>query len=103
MNALEIPLSPEPQNFGIQLGGTDYNLRLVWNTAALCWMLDIADTDRVPILCGLPVVTGLDLLDQYRYLGFPGSLIVQTDYDADAVPTFENLGLTGRIYFITET
>lgn len=96
----EIPLSPEPQSFTIQLAGVEYFLALAWNRAASCWMLDISDADRNPLLLGIPVITGLDLLRQYRYLGFGGSLIVQTDFDADAVPTFENLGTTGRLYFL---
>ncbi|MNU03634.1 hypothetical protein D3C72_2477290 [compost metagenome] len=65
-------------------------------------MLDIATAARVPILTGIPVVTGLDLLAQYAYLGFGGMLIVQTDHDADAVPTLGNIGIAGRLYFVTE-
>jgi hypothetical protein len=41
---------------------------------------------------GVPLVTGVDLLAQYAYLGFIGSLVVQTDHDPDATPTYENLG-----------
>ena len=29
-------------------------------------------------------------------------LIAQTDYAPDEVPTFENLGTTGRLWFVTE-
>ena len=46
------------------------------------------------------MVPGLDLLYQYKYLGIAGSLVVQTDYNTDAVPTYENLGVTGRVYFV---
>lgn len=100
MQIYEIPLSPQAQTFGISLGGTDYHMTLYWNTPAACWMLDLADANEAPIIQGIPVVTGLDLLYQYKYLGVNGSLVVQTDYNTDAVPTYANLGVTGRIYFV---
>ncbi len=79
MTAYEIPLSPKPQTFAIQLAGVNYQLTLTWNDALICWVLDVADANNVPIVLGIPVITGLDLLAQYRYLGFGGSLVVQTD------------------------
>ena len=100
MQIYEIPLSPNPQTFMISLNGTDYRLTFYWNSPANCWMLDLADADSNPMIQGIPVVTGLDLLYQYKYLGVAGSLVVQTDYDTPAVPTFENLGVTGRVYFV---
>lgn len=66
------------------------------------WMLDIADTTETPILQGLPLVTGADLLAQYRYLTNipPGLLGVATDGVPDAVPTYQNLGLTSHVYYV---
>lgn len=98
----EVPTSPESQLFTIQLGSQSYQLRLLWNQTAACWILDIADAEGNPLVQGIPVVTGLDLLRQYKTLGIEGSLIAQTDYDSSAVPTYENLGSTGRIYFVVE-
>lgn len=100
--AYEVPLSPEAQTFAIALGGTTYTLTLRWNAAASAWVLDIADAARAPILSGLLLVTGLDLLGQYGYLGFGGMLIVQTDHAPDVVPTLDNLGQAGRLYFLAE-
>jgi hypothetical protein len=79
MQAYEIPLSPSPQTFAIALGATTYQLTIVWNVPLACWILDIATEDGTPLVTGIPVVTGLDLLTQYEYLGFTGSLVVQTD------------------------
>ena len=102
MTAYEIPLSAEPQIFNIQLAGVIYYLTLRWNIEAEAWNLDIADQDRQPLLNGLLVVTGLDLLGQYAYMGFGGMLIAQTDANPDAVPTFVNLGSEGRVYFVVK-
>ena len=101
--ALEIPLSPNPQYFQISIGNTNYNynLNLWWNNITGCWVLDIADEESNPILYGIPLVTGADLLEQYDYLGFGGQLIAQTDFDITAPPTFSNLGDTGHLYFVT--
>lgn len=89
MTAYEIPLSPNPQTFAISLAGADYQLTVVWNTAAACWVVDIADANNNPILFGVPIITGLDLLTQYRYLGFDGSLVVQTDGSQSLIAEFD--------------
>ncbi len=65
------------------------------------WVLDIADVDGNPIAFGLPLVTGHDLLGQYAYLGIAGELVVQSDADIYAPPTFDNLGTESHLYFVT--
>jgi hypothetical protein len=101
MTSYEIPLSPEPQRFNIKLAGVERILRFYWNGLSTCWCLDIF-TGSTPLLQGVPIITGIDLLAQHKHLNIGGSLIVQTDYDLDAVPTFDNLGQTGHLYFIVE-
>lgn len=98
--AYEVPLSAKPQAFTIALGGTAYALVLRWNVAGQYWVLDVMTAARAPLVLGIPVVTGLDLLGQFRHLGFAGALVAQTDGDPDAVPTFANLGTQGRLFFV---
>lgn len=103
MTAYEIPLSPQPQRFDIELGGVTYKLTVLWNNAPTGgWVLDIANSLDEPIISGIPLVTGANLLAQYEYLGFSGSLEVQTDFDLFAVPTFTNLGTQSHLYFLTD-
>lgn len=97
----EIPLSPLPQTFSIDLGSKTYQLTLTYNGVSGIWVLDIADQTGVTILTGIQVVTGCDLLEQFGYLNFGGRLIAQTDHDADAPPSLTNLGTTGHLYFVT--
>jgi hypothetical protein len=100
-NAFEIPLSGQSQTFNIVLASVTYQLTLTWRNAGSCgWILDIADSSGNPLIQGIPLVTGADLLAQYRYLGFTGSLVVKTDADPDAVPTYDNLGSTSHLYFV---
>lgn len=102
MKAYEIPLTPEPQEFVIELAGTPRHLRLQWCKASSSWTLDIREKAGAALILGLPVVTGCDLLGQFKHLELGGSLVAQTDNDSDAVPTFDNLGTLGRLYFIVE-
>lgn len=97
---LEIPLSPQPQTFTIPVAGTTYGLTVRWNVPNDSWILDIADVSGNPIVSGIPMVTGSDLLEQFGYLSFGFSLVAQTDNAPDAVPTFDNLGTTGHLYAI---
>lgn len=102
MTPYEIPLSPEPQRFSIELGGVQRQMRFYWCKDAQCWCFDLLDSKGVSILLGVPVVTGTDLLGQYAYLSLGGSIVVQTDHDPDAVPNFNNLGTSGRVYFVVQ-
>jgi hypothetical protein len=96
--AYEIPLTPEPQSFQIALVGVTYSMTVVWNTVNASWMIDIADASGNPILSGIPMVTGADLLQQFAYLGFNFRLVCQTDNAPNVVPTFADLGATGHLY-----
>ena len=103
MSVYEIPLTPSPQQFTIQLAGVTYTMRVRWiDSVTGGWCLDIGDADNNPILSGVMLVTGADLLEQYAYLGFGGKLGVQTDNDLNAVPTYTNLGVNSHVYFVTD-
>lgn len=101
MSTYEIPLTPTPQTFSISLSGVDYLVTVRWNVAAAAWCADLASVDGAAILAGVPLVTGADLLAQYGYLGLGGALVAQSDNDPDAVPTFDGLGVNGRLYWVT--
>lgn len=98
-STFEIPLTPVPQTFFVSLVGTQYQFTLQWRDPA-GWFLDIADSSSNPIVSGIPLVTGVNLLHQYLYLGLGFELWVQTDA-ADAPPTYTNLGITSHLYAVT--
>lgn len=99
--AYEIPLSAEPQTFKIPIGGTTYGLTVRWNVPNASWIIDIADASGNPIVSGIPMVTGADLLEQFGYLSFGFQLIAQTDNSPDTVPTFDAMGTTAHLYAVT--
>jgi hypothetical protein len=98
--AYEIPLQSQNQQLTITMGGNVYTLQVSWNDASQAWVLDIGDVNNVPIIQGIPLVTGCDLLGQYEYLGIGGALEVQTDNNSNLMPTFYNLGSTSHLYFV---
>lgn len=95
----EVPLTPTPQRFKITLSGVDYAMVVKWNPAYGIWVLDIATALEVPIVGGIGLVTGADLLAQYGYLGFVGQLFVETETAPDVPPTFDNLGRTSHLFY----
>lgn len=104
MALYEIPLTPEPQRFTIALAGRELALAVRWADSLApdipCgWLLDIADTpdDVTPLVCGIPLVAGCDLLAPYAYLGLGGSLYVS----GDMPPTLDNLGTETLLLFET--
>jgi len=103
VTSYEIPLEPNPQTFQIALAGVTYSVTLWWSTAGNCWNISIADSNQVPIISSIPLVTGMDLLEPFAYLEFGGQLVVQTDHDITAIPTYTNLGTTSHVYFVVTT
>lgn len=101
MTVFEVPTTPgTPQQFTITMQGVTYTLRLHWCDPGSVWVLDIMDENQVPILQGVPLVTGADLLGQFSYLNFGGMLVVQSDPEKEVPPDFDGLGSTGHLYFV---
>jgi hypothetical protein len=105
-NVYEIPTSGAPLRERVSLGGVFYLLELTWCDPAGCWMMNVYDDNQGLILGGLPMITGVDLLEQLGYLSIGGggvlnvSMVVQSDHDPDLVPDFKTLGSTGHIFYI---
>lgn len=97
----EVPLKARSQRMSIDLNGVTYRLTVKWNDPNQSWIMDLADQNDVPIVSGIPLITGADLLSQLEYLGFGGSFIASVDTDDVAVPNYQNLGTTGHLYFLT--
>lgn len=96
----EIPLTPNAQAFRVTLAGVQYRMALAWRTHDVGgWFLDIFDPAGNPLVAGIPLVTGVDLLEPYPDLKFGGALYVMTDGAPTAPPTYDNLGTQAHVYF----
>lgn len=100
MTFYEIPLTPNAQSFYITLAGVQYRMALTWRSHDMGgWFLDAYTVAGTPVLLGVPLVTGVDLLAAYPDLNFGGALYVASDGDPYAVPTYANLGQQSHVYF----
>lgn len=98
-----IPLTTTPQQFDITLSGVPFTIVSQWNRFIDIWEISLLDkNNNLPVIVALPLVTGINLLSQFEFLGIPGSLIVYTDGDELAVPTYENLGDSSNLYYVTD-
>lgn len=100
MAVFEIPLVPQQAVFDVLFDDGVLTFRLLYNEAVEAgWMLDIYDRDQTPLIMGIPLVAGADLLQQYATLGLNLKLWVVTDGDATLPPTRDNLGLQSRLLY----
>jgi hypothetical protein len=99
MSTSRIPLMPQAQTLSISLGGNDYRMRFLWNTMAGVWMMDISAMDGTPILSSIPLISEMDLIEQYGYLEFGGGFVARTLGKYGVPATYSNLGGEGNLYF----
>jgi len=107
--AQEIPMQPGNQLYRVQLAGKSYYIRQMWNavdpfaTQGGCYYIDIGNADTNTILiAGLALVPTLDLLGQFAYLEFGGSIVVTSDHNAGDHVTYAGLGTTSHVYFVPD-
>jgi len=96
----EIPLLPGPQLFPIDLRGVTYRLKLFYRRdPGPGWMLDIYSSEGQPILCGTPLIPGIDLLAPYPYLEIGVVLFADTEVPPGDPISYASLGTTTRLYY----
>ena len=98
----EFPLRPEAQQIQIALADIEYTVRFGWCDApGGGWFIDMTDIDGTPLLRGLALTAGENVLQQFAYLGIPGEIRVETDGSDLVEPSYDNLGANGKVLFIT--
>ncbi len=100
MSTYEVPLSPKPQSLTINLpNGTTIGLSFLFQfNDDNCWIMDISDVSGNPLACGIPFVTGADLLEQYAYLGLGVQMWCSTDGNLSTPPSWYNLGISAHLW-----
>lgn len=97
-----IPFENDPERFVVDLVGRSFEVKNVWNDEVQIWEFSIYNADTgTPIVVGIPLVAGADLFDQFVHEDFGGSLICISEGDQLSPPTFENLGVTSKVAFVT--
>jgi len=69
MTFSEIELRSDIANyeFSIDIDDEIYFLKIMYNFRAGLWVLNLYDAEKVIILSGIPLQTGVDLIGIYRY------------------------------------
>lgn len=96
MTVFELPLRTGAQEFFTPLNGTTYKFKLLWRDP-VGWFLDIAKPDGTPLVNGISVVTGVNLIKQYRHK-IKGELWVYTDGLEN--PDYKSVGDTLKLYWV---
>lgn len=101
MATYTIPTLNISRTFEIVLAGKIYTMTCRFNDAPDAgWVINMTDANTGAfIAANIPLITGADLLEGLEYLGFGGMMLVVTDGNTDAVPTFDNLGIESELTF----
>lgn len=96
----EIPLTADNQEFSINLAGTTYRISIIWRD--LYWIMNLQNDRAEPVISGIPLVTGADLLAQYAYMNLGFKLVVVCDDSVQDYPTKTDLGGRSHLLVFTE-
>lgn len=93
----ELPMTDAPsQEFICELGGVKFLFRVQLNVRGDTWTLDVSSSEDEPIVQGIPLVLGADLLTNERFTY--GNLFL-VDYESTGFdPTANNLAEYGLIW-----
>jgi hypothetical protein len=100
MGVYQIPLTNSNQTLQTTLLNVVYIFTVRWNALANLWYLDINDINNEPLLNGVPMVAGVNLLAQFGHLGIGGALVAQNVSEPNAPIGYDDLGQTGFLLFL---
>jgi hypothetical protein len=95
MAFIELPIIADTpdQSFSVILDGSLYQVRLRYNGRAGCWALSLFNAAGAPLIAGMAVRLGVDLLAQFSDNAFPpGRLFIINWADEYAKPGRKNFG-----------
>jgi uncharacterized protein DUF6983 len=101
MNLVQLPLTTDcPQSFKTQLGNTTYQFNLIWNDRSSVWMMDIINPiTQAPIVSGIALVLGADLLEPYALE--IGALVLVDETGTGSEATLTSLGASVSLYWVS--
>lgn len=95
-----VPLTTSPnQSFTctipIDSKSITFNFFLRYNTQAKYWIMELYDNKMNAIIVSVPLICGLNILDQYSYLNIGSAYVCKTDTTlVSDKPDDTNLGTT---------
>lgn len=95
MAVYEIPMVNTNQQFNVRLGSIIYKLRLIYRLDT--WFLDIFNSAGQLMLAALPMVQGVNLLEQHQHLIKGGLYVLNSN--ADESQSFNDLGVKIQLFW----
>ena len=99
MATVEITLIQQPEIFKISLDGVRYNVKKYWNDYAQYWVMDFSDVNNNKLLSGVPLVSGVDILGQFKHLGLTGDLRIISDDGLSVEADYDTIGIKSHLYW----
>ena len=97
-----VPLEAFPQTFRVTLSGIEVEISTSWNDAMNLWVMSMKDYVADKMLIGaIALVPGVDLLEQYEYLGFGARMVVYNNQNPAKIPDLDDLGGATNLYYLT--
>jgi hypothetical protein len=99
-----IPLRKYPRyRQEVTLDDTQYIIDISWNARGEFWFFDLYDRDQKPLLKGVKMVFGYDMLNQYNKSTLPsGSLVLLDPSGSFNRPDYENIKIFELAYISNE-
>lgn len=97
---IEIPLDSNPEQlFSITLDDNTYDIRVKLNSRVQQWSASFSQSG-VDILNGVPLVGGIDILQQFN-IPIENMYVVNLD-DDNLDPSADNLGTVAKLFVLTD-
>lgn len=96
--AVIIPLTTDPNDtfsstIPVNRKNTKFYFFLRYNEEAGYWVMDLSDENKEPVVSSVPLISGINILEQYEYLKIGKAYIIKTDNSLLAdKPDTTNLG-----------
>ena len=79
--------------FRTALDNVVYSISIRYNSRSNRWTMDVKDTDDIPLVMGIPLLQGTDLIDRFKDRRLPaGHFIMQSLEDETREAGREDLG-----------
>lgn len=103
---LEIPLRNDipSYEFKTELESVLYTFSVRWNERMATWIMDIGNDQGEPIICGIPLLTSVNMLAPFNNELLPPGIFVMYDESGEEKnPDRSNLGVNIKLLYQEST
>lgn len=103
MDVFRFPLISENQEFDISVINRELKFFLRWNNVYGYWFFDIYEQKTLaPLILSLPITSGVNLLEGYRYVGLDVEMYLYTQGDEFKEADYDSIGKTSNVFLVVQ-